>query len=151
MLAPAPLVVFRVQGRHCAIPASVVVEVTAAVAVNALPGEPPYIAGVIDVRGTVVPVLDLRVRFGFAPRPLELTDRFIVIRAGRRMLALWVDALEAFTESDPATWTAGGGLLAGDRSLAGVAVLGDGLATIHDVGAFVAQCEADAVFEAATS
>lgn len=147
--APVRLTLFRLDGRRCAVDASAVAEVLAAVATSPLPRQPSYIAGVIDLRGTIVPVLDLRVRFGSASRPLELTDQFIVVRATGRTLALWVDEVEEFAWSDPAGWTGRGGLIAGDRSLAGVAALSGGLATIHDVGAFVAQCEADAVFEAA--
>ena len=147
--APVRLILFRLDGRRCALAASAVAEILAAVATSPLPRQPNYIAGVIDLRGAIVPVLDLRVRFGLPSRPLELTDHFIVVRAAGRALALWVDEVEAFASSDSAGWTACGGLVAGDRSLAGVAALSGGLATIHDVGAFVAQCEADAVFEAA--
>lgn len=147
--APVRLVVFRLDGRRCAVAESAVTEIVAAVAVSPLPRQPAYVAGVIDLRGTIVPVLDLRARFGLPSRLMELSDRFIVIRAAGRTLALWVDEIESFAASDPAGWSPHGGLIAGDRSLAGVAALPGGLATIHDPGAFVAQCEADAVFEAA--
>ena len=149
--APVRLILFRLDGRRCAVAASAVAEILAAVAASPLPRQPEYIAGVIDLRGAIVPVLDLRVRFGLPSRPMELTDQLIVIRAAGRALALWVDAVEEFAWSDPAGWTGRGGLIAGDRSLAGVAALSDGVATIHDAGAFVAQCEADAVFDAAAS
>ena len=148
-VAPASVVVFTLAGRRHAIAAPAVVEILAAVATDPLPRQPDYIAGVIDLRGTIVPVLDLRVRFGLPARPMELTDHLIVVRAGDRLLALWVDEVAAFGPCDDAGWSAAGGLVVGDRSLAGVAATVDGLATIHDVAAFVAQCEADAVFEAA--
>lgn len=145
-LGPDRVVRFRLDGRHCAIAASAVVEILAAVATSPLPRQPDYIAGVIDLRGTIVPVLNLRVRFGLPSRLMELTDHFIVARARERLLALWVDEVEAFEACDAAAWHTASGLVTGDRSLAGVAAMGDGLATIHDVDAFVAQCEADAVF-----
>jgi purine-binding chemotaxis protein CheW len=146
-LAPDRIVLFRLDGRRCAIAASAVVEILAAVATSPLPGQPGYIAGVIDLRGTIVPVLDLRVRFGLPGRLMEPSDQFIVTRARERLLALWIDEVEAFAACDAAAWGTAGGLVTGDRSLAGVTSLADGLATIHDVEAFVAQCEADAVFE----
>jgi purine-binding chemotaxis protein CheW len=142
----ARLLLFRLDGSRCAIVASAVVEILAAVATRPLPRQPNYIAGVIDLRGTVVPVLDLRVRFGRPGRLMELTDQLIVVRARHRLLALWIDEVEAFVASDATAWSTAGGLIAGDRSLAGVASTADGLATIHDVEAFVEQCEADAVF-----
>jgi purine-binding chemotaxis protein CheW len=143
------VLVFRLEGRRCAIAAPAVIEILAAVATNPLPGQPRYIAGVIDLRGTIVPVLDLRVRFGFPARPMELSDQFIVTRARERLLALWIDGVEDFAAADSSPWIDAGGLVAGDRSLAGVASLADGVATIHDVDAFIAQCEADAVYECA--
>lgn len=145
-IMPDRIVLFRLDGRRCAIPASAVVEILAAVATIPLPSQPPYIAGVIDLRGTIVPVLDLRVRFGLPSRPMELADQFIVTRARDRLLALWIDDVEAFEPCDTAAWSAAGGLVAGDRSLAGVTSMLGGLATIHDVNAFIDQCEADAVF-----
>lgn len=145
----ASLLLFRLDGARCAIAASAVVEILAAVATRPLPHQPDYIAGVIDRRGAIVPVLDLRVRFGRPGRPMELADQLIVVRARRRFLALWVDAVDAFVASDETGWSTAGGLVVGDRSLAGVASTPAGLAAIHDVDAFVEQCEADAVFAGA--
>jgi purine-binding chemotaxis protein CheW len=145
---PASVVIFRLDGARCAIDAAAVVEVLAAVAIRPLPGQPAYVAGALDLRGTIVPVLDLRVRFGGSARPMALSDRLIVARAGERVVALWVDAVDEFAEAATGAWHASGGLIAGDRSLAGVAATDQGLVTIHDVAAFVAQCESDAVFAA---
>jgi purine-binding chemotaxis protein CheW len=142
---PVSAVLFRVDSRRCALHARSVEEVVAAVAVRPLPGQPPYVAGVIDLRGAIVPVLDLRVRFGGTARPMELDDRLIVAHARGRTLAIWVDTVDDFVPAGYA-FAPAGGLLTGDVSLAGVASTPDGLTTIHNVDAFVAQCEADAVF-----
>jgi len=149
MTAGLSLVLFGLDDARCAVDASRVVEILAAVAVRPLPAQPAYVAGIIDLRGTIVPVLDLRVRFGRPSRPMELSDQLIVVRAHDRLVALWVDGVEAFAPAETAALSSAGGLVVGDRSLLGVATLADGLATIHDVVAFVTQCEADAVFEAA--
>jgi purine-binding chemotaxis protein CheW len=146
--SPSSIALFRLAGRTCAVDASAVLEILAAVAVTPLPRQPAYIAGVVDLRGSIVPVLDLRVRFGIPARPMELSDRLIVIRASGRVLVLWVDEVEAFAAVDFTTWNSAGGLVAGDRSLAGVVSSSDGVSAIYDVDAFVAQCEADAVFDA---
>src|SRR5688572_8622447 len=43
-------------------------------AVAALPESPPYILGMLNLRGTIVPVIDLRARFGMpATKPTPLT------------------------------------------------------------------------------
>jgi purine-binding chemotaxis protein CheW len=146
--SPSSIALFRLAGRPCAVAATAVVEILAAVAVTPLPRQPAYIAGVVDLRGTIVPVLDLRVRFGIPARPMELSDRLIVIRASGRLLMLWVDDVEAFAPVDLTTWNGAGGLVTGDPGLAGVVASSDGVTAIYDVDAFVAQCEADAVFDA---
>jgi purine-binding chemotaxis protein CheW len=145
MTGAALIVVFRVDGLRCGVPADAVREILPALAVRPLPGQPAFIAGTIDVRGTPVPVLDLRVRFGRPARPMQLSDRLIVARAHDRPLALWVDDVEEITACAAADWAATGGLVVGDRSLAGVAATAGGLTAIHDLDGFVSACEADAL------
>jgi len=145
---PPSVALFQLADRPCAVASSAVVEILAAVAVSPLPRQPAYVAGVVDLRGAIVPVLNLRVRLGIPARPMELSDRLIVVRAAGRVLMLWVDAVEAFAPLDATTWRTTGGLVTGDPSLAGVVTSSAGVTTIYDVDAFVAQCEADAVFDA---
>ena len=56
-----------------------------------LPNTPSYIKGVINLRGNVIPVVDVRERFGFPQ--IEVTDltRIIVIEAEARQIGLFVD------------------------------------------------------------
>lgn len=48
--------------------------------ITAVPGVPPHILGVINLRGQIVPVLDLRLRFGMAPAPSQERVCIIVVR-----------------------------------------------------------------------
>lgn len=65
--------------------------------ITPVPQLPPHVAGVINLRGRVVPVMDLRVKFGFAS---ALTDRtcIVVVQVGNasrmRQMGLIVDAVE---------------------------------------------------------
>ena len=68
----------RAGGHGYGLPVGAVVEVTRMVALAPLPDAPPWMAGVLDLRGVAVPVLDLAARFGRAPRAPVL-DRRIVI------------------------------------------------------------------------
>lgn len=143
------LLVFRLDGRRHSLDARAVVEVLPALTVCPLPGQPHYVAGAIDLRGTIVPVVDLRARFARPSRSMELSDRLVVARSRGRLVALWVDEVEELTAGGDAAWAPAGGLVAGERTLTGVVATAGGLATIHDLDAFVAECEADAVYEAA--
>ncbi len=58
-----------------------------------LPNTPPYMRGVINLRGAIVPILDLRARF--AGQLTEANERhvIIVVAVGRRVAGILVDAV----------------------------------------------------------
>jgi purine-binding chemotaxis protein CheW len=85
------VVVFDLGGRLFGLPATEVRELLRATAVVPLPGAPPIIMGILNLRGAVVPVLDIRTRFGLPGKELEPADHFIVTQAGGRLVALHVD------------------------------------------------------------
>lgn len=70
-----------------------VLEIVTPVPVTAVPRAPECIEGVADLRGRVVPVVDVRKRLGVAPRPDQRRNRFLVVKIGRREVALVVDAV----------------------------------------------------------
>jgi purine-binding chemotaxis protein CheW len=57
-----------------------------------VPGAPPYVAGLVQVRGRVVPVVDMRVRFGLAPGEASIDRRVVVVQVGARVAGLLVDS-----------------------------------------------------------
>lgn len=56
-----------------------------------LPKAPSFIEGVINLRGTVIPVVDLRKRFDMPPRPSSASTRLLIIRLAGQSLGLVVD------------------------------------------------------------
>ena len=76
-----------------------------AVEVKPLPESPPHIRGIVNVQGRVLPVVDLRVRFGQPTRDIRLEDHFIIARAGSVSVVLPVAAAlgsaEVTVGSDP--------------------------------------------------
>src|SRR5205085_11996004 len=85
------VLVFEVAGRRFGLPAAAVKEVVRAVALAPLPKAPAVVEGVINLRGTVVPVLDIRGRFRLPQKPLAPSDQLIIARTGPRLAALHVD------------------------------------------------------------
>jgi len=66
--------------------------------VTRVPNSPDYVKGVINLRGTIVPILDLRLRFGLPVEPYSKETVVIVVRAAsrcgdERSLGLVVDAV----------------------------------------------------------
>ena len=132
---------FALDDRRFALPVAQVREAVPAVAVTPLAGAPGVVEGVIDVHGTVAPVLDLRARFGLPPKPVAADEHLVLAHAGPRLVALRVDrATEVATldEADVAAASADDPAL---RHLAGVARLADGLVLVADLAAFLTQGE----------
>ena len=136
---------FTLDGQRFAIPLASAREVVRAVAITPLPGAPPVVEGVIDVRGAVVPVLDLRRRLGLASRPVSAADQMVLAWTGERQVALRVDRVEWMESIGPDRIEASDRITAGARHLAGVARLPDGIVLLHDLAAFLAQAEAEAL------
>lgn len=82
---------FEFAGARAAVPAACVIEVLRAVAIAALPEAPEVVSGVINMRGAIMPVIDMRKRFGFPTREALPEDYFIAVRSGSHRVALHVD------------------------------------------------------------
>ena len=136
-----------VDGVRCGLPMDDVVEVHSVVQTVPLPGAPAPVDGAIDVRGSVVAVLDLRARLGLTSREPVLTDHLVVARVGPRTVALRVDRAVDLTTVERSRIDAAGELSPGSRLL-GVARLEGGLVLIHDLASFLSADEAAALDEA---
>jgi purine-binding chemotaxis protein CheW len=87
------LVGFSVGDVRYAVPIARVKEIANPIPVVALPRAPHAIVGVADYRGDVVPVVDLRTRFGLAPAELSRRTKWVVVDVGGRLAALVVDSV----------------------------------------------------------
>jgi purine-binding chemotaxis protein CheW len=72
-------VMLALGGEVFALDAGIVREILDPVPVTDVPGADPFIRGVINVRGKVVPLADLRLRFGMEPTPPTKDTRMIVV------------------------------------------------------------------------
>ena len=137
------LLLFELGGQRYGLPAADVRELLRAVAVTPLPHAPVLVEGVINVRGTLVPVLDIRARFHLPARPLEHTDHLIVAQAADRLVALRVDRALELTRLDPTAFERAEAVVPGVVYFAHLAKLPDGLVLVHDLNTFLSQTEAD--------
>jgi len=106
------------------------------------------IEGVVNVRGRVLPVLDVRARFRLPAKPLDPSDLFIVASAGARGVILRVDRATHLALVDEASFQPPETLGPGAVYVAGVAKLDDGMVLIHDVTTFLSATEAASLDEA---
>lgn len=62
--------------------------------ITRLPQTPHHVKGIINLRSTVIPVIDLRARFGFAESDPTSDSRIMVVNVGTRTVGIIVDAVE---------------------------------------------------------
>jgi purine-binding chemotaxis protein CheW len=150
MPASVPIVVFQLAQQRYGLALEQVERVLQAVAVTSLPDAPAVVLGVVNLRGSLVPVVDLRLRFGLARREVELSDHLLVAATRRRTLALLVEAVEGVVLADSDSLVPRAGLGISGELLSGVLKGPDGLTLIHDLETLLALDE-EARLDAALS
>lgn len=69
--------------------------------ITQVPHAQEFVEGVTNLRGNVLPVIDLRKRFGFKPRTVDKNSRIIVVNADKIKVGMIVDAVtEVLTISE---------------------------------------------------
>ncbi len=76
-----------------AVPISAVREIVNPLQLTELPHVPRAIAGVADHRGEVIPIVDLRVRFGLPREQEQRKNKWILVKVQGRIVGLKVDAV----------------------------------------------------------
>lgn len=85
-------ILFKVDEAYYALPADVVLQMETYQGATVVPGVPPFVAGIIQLRGRVVPVIDLRTRFGLPARAPSIETRVVVGEQHDRTVALVADS-----------------------------------------------------------
>lgn len=96
------ILVFQVEGQQHAFPVSQVFRVFLMVEVTPAPNAKPWMLGVIDMHGEMVPVVNLRRVLSLPEREIELSDQLIVAGPAGKRLALWADAGSGVLPMPPA-------------------------------------------------
>jgi purine-binding chemotaxis protein CheW len=139
------ILTFEIRHERFGIALADVREVVRAVSITRLPKAPPILEGVVNVRGCIVPALDIRARFNLPPKALEPSDHLVIAFAKRRLVAIRVDRvtdLVTLARSDVEDLT----FAASESNLvAGVVKLHDGLVLLHDLATFLSAAEAESL------
>jgi purine-binding chemotaxis protein CheW len=91
------LVTFRLEREEFGVPIMRTREIVRVGAITRIPEAPPHIQGVFNLRGRIVPVVDLRTRLGLARVEITPESRLVLVDAYDRALALLVDQLSRIT------------------------------------------------------
>ena len=93
---------FLLGGQPHAVPILSVQEIRRYSAPTPLPGAPPYVLGLINLRGTVVPVFDLRMRFGAHSPAYDRLTVIVIVVVGERHVGIVADDVSRVITLDPA-------------------------------------------------
>ncbi len=132
---------FTIEGETYAVDVLKVQEVLKQVDIAPVPGAPPYILGIINLRGNVVPVLDTRKRMGLPPQSYDESTRIIILDVDEDSVGIVVDSVAEVEEvSDDAIDTAPGASNdEGSRFIQGVVSTGENLLILLDVERLIAR------------
>jgi len=120
-------ILFSVAATTYALPSGEVRHMEMLEEITRVPNAPSFVDGVVFSRGQVVPVVNLRARFGFERVPFDLKTRLVVVQAGTRLIGLVADSAREFVSIPPEAIQPPNDALAG---MSGRYV--DGIATVRD-------------------
>jgi len=92
-LPSAQFVGFELDGQKCLFHIESIQEIVTPGRVTRLPDVPAYVVGVSNLRGTIIPIIDLRMLFGLEQRMADADTRTIVINVGSRIMGCTVDSV----------------------------------------------------------
>jgi purine-binding chemotaxis protein CheW len=86
-------ITFRVQNYEYGVEMDNVKEIKGTMHITSLPNTPQYVLGVINLRGTVVPVFDLKCRFGLGHSETTKNHVILILTIGTKLMGLLADSV----------------------------------------------------------
>ena len=84
---------FKLDEQEYALNIANVVQVIRMIAITRPPIAQEYVEGMVNLRGSVIPVINLRKRWGLPPKEHDLNTQLLIARANSHTMALTVDAV----------------------------------------------------------
>jgi purine-binding chemotaxis protein CheW len=86
-------VTFQLENETYGVNVMVVKEVLKFQDIAPVPGAPDYVLGIINIRGTVISVINTRRRFGLQDREADDNTRIVIIEIGKHVVGILVDSV----------------------------------------------------------
>ncbi len=136
---PDRVVVFWLGGERYALPLSAVQEIQQIVEPRPVPDASPALVGMIDVRGVVVPVIELRELLGLAPTEHGIDTPMVLAWVRGHLTALIVDEVDDVAELSPESLQPPSPMYALADRMIGIFRSGDDLVIILDPEKLVSE------------
>ncbi len=83
--------IFVLNGQQFAIAIEHILQIVRAVEVTITPQAPPFLHGVIDYHGQIIPVINIRYCLGIKLKEIHIDDRFLILQTPNRVVAIVAD------------------------------------------------------------
>lgn len=128
-------ILFKMGDEFYGLSIASVKEIIKPLPVTRFPKSPPFVEGVIDLRGRILPIVNLRKMFGLEPMPLTEESRFVDIQLEGLNLGIVVDAVSEVVRISQKQIEPAPAIIAGveGKYLNGIARLEDKLILLLDL------------------
>lgn len=138
---------FQLAGQQYAFRIERIQEIVIPTGITRIPEVPRYVDGVTNLRGTIIPIVNLRALFGLEPRDIDADTRTVVVNVGSRTMGCNVDSVSrvmrvAADQVQPAPDAV---MASGRRYIDGFARVGDELFILLDVDQLLDPANLDEV------
>ncbi|CCK80064.1 chemotaxis protein CheW [Desulfobacula toluolica] len=139
---------FSLSGQRYALHLDAVDRVISSVEITRLPNAPDIVLGVVNVQGRVLPVFNIRKRFGIPDKEIDLTDHLIIAHTIRRTVILLTDSVNGVIECSEQEVTKTEKIIPGMGYIEGIVKFENGMIFIHDLNQFLSLDEEKALDDA---
>ncbi|WP_054938853.1 chemotaxis protein CheW [Paenibacillus ihuae] len=101
--------------------------------ITAVPNSKPFIRGVINLRGRIVPVISMCRRFGISETPIDAQSRIVVVRYRQEAMGIIVDAVEKVTSFEEIEPPLDDHDTIGGKYIEGIGQVADGMISILNI------------------
>jgi purine-binding chemotaxis protein CheW len=145
------VLVFVLGGEEYGVDILKVQEIRGYEKVTPIPASPAYLKGVVNLRGIIVPVIDMRIKFGLADPQYDSFTVVIILRVAGRVIGIVVDAVSDVVRLAPGDVKPAPGLgsIVDSGFLAGLATQGGRMILLLEIEKFLSSGELSLVKQAA--
>jgi len=143
------IVSFRVDDREYAVDISRIIEIIYYKPATPLPESPEFVEGVVDLRGTVIPVLDLKKRLHLPAKDTARPNHILIVRFKDKMIGIVVDEVKQVVQVDEGRIQSSQNFIdrTGSKYLQGVCKLNDRLVFLLSLETLLTEDEQAALNE----
>ena len=118
--------------------------------VTPIPSAPAYLKGVVNLRGVIVPLVDMRVKFGLPTAAYDATTVVVILRVSGRVIGLVVDGVSDVVQLKPSEVRPAPsfGSVIDTSYLAGLAAQGERMVMLLDIEKLLSSGDMNLLTEA---